>query len=61
MNKVPDRVIWRRELQEIFGVGTETTRRWIAAGKLPQPDVNLTKRIQGWRLSTLQSAGVNLV
>jgi predicted DNA-binding transcriptional regulator AlpA len=61
MNKEIDRVVWRRELQEMTGVKTETARRWIAAGKLPPPDVNLTRRVRGWRLSALRAAGTNLV
>jgi predicted DNA-binding transcriptional regulator AlpA len=61
MTSVIDRVIWRRELQEMTGISTETARRWIASNKLPPPDVYLTKRCQGWRLSTLQAAGINLV
>jgi hypothetical protein len=30
-------------------------------GKLPEPDVALSHRTKGWRMSTLQAAGINLV
>ena len=50
-----DRVIWRRELREVAGVGNECIRRWIKSGKLPPPDVNLTRQTRGWRASTLSS------
>lgn len=56
----PDRVIWRRDLPEIMGVSSETVRRWIAGGKLPAPDVFMSRRTVGWRASTLRGAGINL-
>jgi len=55
-----DRVVWRRELQQAIQVSSETIRRWMLDGKLPEPDVNLSNRTKGWRLSTLRSAGINL-
>lgn len=55
-----DRVVWRRELQLAIKVSSETIRRWMLDGKLPEPDVNLSNRTKGWRLSTLRSAGINL-
>jgi hypothetical protein len=30
-------------------------------GKLPLPDVALSHRTKGWRMSTLLAAGINLV
>jgi predicted DNA-binding transcriptional regulator AlpA len=56
-----DRIIWRSELRELTGVKTEAIRRWIAAKKLPPPDVALSKRTKGWRLSTLEAAGIRLL
>lgn len=56
-----DRVIWRPDFQRFMGVNTETVRRWLKAGKLPPPDVAMSRRTQGWRLSTLRAAGVNIV
>jgi hypothetical protein len=61
VNKEIDRVIWRPDLQREMRVGGETVRRWIIAGKLPKPDVDLSRRTKGWRLSTLRAAGINLV
>lgn len=55
-----DRVIWRRDLTEMMGVSGETVRRWMNAGKLPRPDVNLSRRTSGWKLSTLRLAGIDL-
>lgn len=59
--EVIDRVIWRRELQAATEVSSETVRRWMRDGKLPRPDVNLSYRTKGWRMSTLRAAGINLV
>lgn len=57
----PDIVIWRSELREMLGgVCSETIRLWIKSGKLPPPDVKLSLRTMGWRLSTLRAAGLNL-
>jgi len=59
--EIPDRVIWRRELQAAAHVSSETVRRWMRDGKLPAPDVNLSYRTKGWRISTLRAAGINLL
>jgi hypothetical protein len=56
-----DRVILRLDLRRQFGVRNETIRAWIKTGKLPPLDVNITRRIQGWRLSTLREHGINIV
>ena len=56
-----DRVIWRRELQAAAHESSETVRRWMKDGKLPLPDVNLSHRTKGWRVSTLRAAGINLL
>ena len=56
-----DRVIWRTELAALLGVGSESIRRWIRSGKIPAPDVDLSLRTRGWRLSTLRKAGIGLV
>lgn len=55
-----DRVIWRREIQAAACVTSETIRRWMRDGKLPEPDVNLSCRTKGWRASTLRAAGIHL-
>lgn len=55
-------MIWRRDLLAYFGgVSDKTVRRWIRQGKLPKPYVDFSLRTHGWKLSTLQRAGVNLV
>jgi predicted DNA-binding transcriptional regulator AlpA len=56
----PDPIIWRSELHIRLQRSSETVRRWIKANKLPKPDVELSLRTRGWRLSTLRAAGINL-
>lgn len=53
-------VIWRADLQRKMRVSSNTVRRWMIDGKLPPPDVDLSRRTRGWRLSTLREAGINL-
>ncbi len=55
-----DRLIMRADLPGELNVTTETVRRWLKADKLPAPDVDLSQRTRGWRLSTLRRAGINL-
>lgn len=60
MTEELDRVLWRSDLRQRLDVCEETMRRWIKANKLPPPDVHLSQRSMGWRLSTLRAAGINL-
>lgn len=60
-NKPEDRVLYRTELCETLGVTSETVRRWINEGKIPKPDINLSAKTQGWRVSSLQAAGIGLL
>lgn len=55
-----DRVIWRPQLQKMMGVTSETIRRWMRANRLPTPDVAMSRKTLGWRVSTLRAHGVNL-
>jgi hypothetical protein len=55
-----DRVIWRPDLQAQLDVHSETLRRWLRDGKLPPPDVDLSQRTKGWKVSTLRAAGINI-
>lgn len=55
-----DRTIYRPELQRMLGRSSETMRKWLKAGKLPEPDIALTPKTMGWRLSTLRKHGINL-
>ena len=59
-NTEQDRVIWRPDLQAACKVSSETIRRWIKAEKLPAPDVAMSRKTMGWKVSTLRSAGINL-
>lgn len=57
-----DRIIWRADLRAALNnVSDETVRRWLKAGKLPTPDVELSNRTKGWKFSTLEKAGINLI
>lgn len=56
-----DRVIWRRDLQTAMEVSSETIRRWIRDGRIPKPDVQISYKTMGWRISTLRAAGINLL
>ena len=55
-----DRVIFRPELQRRLDVCSETIRRYLKDQKLPPPDVAMSAKKLGWRLSTLRQAGINL-
>lgn len=57
-----DRVIWRPDLYAMLGgVTSSCVTKWLKNGTLPKPDVALSRKTMGWRLSTLRAAGVNLV
>lgn len=55
-----DPVIWRGDLPARLNVTSETVRRMIKDNKLPKPDVDLSLRTRGWKISTLRKAGINL-
>lgn len=56
-----DRVLWRSDLRAALGCSPDTLRRYIRDKKLPAPDVHLSQRTMGWKLSTLRAAGMNLI
>lgn len=55
-----DPIVWRRDLQNVLNVSTETVRRWLNESKLPKPDINPTRQCMGWRRSTLRASGFDL-
>ena len=61
MSESIDRVIYRADFQQMMGVKSDTLRKWMKSGKIPKPDVAITARTLGWRLSTLQAAGIGVV
>lgn len=56
-----DRIVWRSDLYTLLDVCSETVRQWIKAGKLPKPDVQISTKRMGWRLSSLRASGIGLV
>lgn len=56
----PETIIWRCDLPKLLNKSTETIRRWLAEGKLPEPDVNLSLQSRGWKLRTLHAAGIKI-
>lgn len=56
-----DRVIYRQDLYKEMQISSETVRRWMKSGKLPAPDVAISQKTTGWRLSTLNAAGIGIV
>lgn len=56
-----DRIVWRQELQQVLGVSLESISRYLRTpGKLPPPDLNLSAKKVGWKVSTLHAAGLKL-
>lgn len=56
-----DQILRLHDLMARLGVtSTETIRRYRRDKKLPKPDVALSKRNVGWKVSTLRAAGVNV-
>jgi predicted DNA-binding transcriptional regulator AlpA len=59
--QVEDRLLWRRELQPALNnVSRQAIFRWMRVDKLAKPDVHLSQRSVGWRLSSMRAAGINL-
>ena len=56
-----ERLVSRADLCKTLDVHSETIRKWLKSGKLPTPDVALSRKTLMWRLSTLRAAGINLV
>lgn len=55
-----DTIIWRQDLIAKFGIVSETLRRWRLRGRLPKPDIEVSQKTVGWKVSTLRSAGINV-
>lgn len=58
MSETIDPVIWRADLAKRMCRSSVTVSKWIVKGCLPKPDVHVTKASYGWKLSTLNKAGV---
>lgn len=55
-----DPILTRADIAERLKCTTDAVRKWVKAGKLPPPDVALSRKTTGWKRSTLAAAGVNL-
>ena len=55
-----DTMFTRQELMAKLGRSRETFRQWVKAGKIPPPDVDLSRKTKGWKKSTLAAAGIKL-
>lgn len=55
-----DRLILRKELAQQLSVHRRTISNWMKEGKLPPPDVKINTKTIGWKLSTLEAAGVRV-
>jgi predicted DNA-binding transcriptional regulator AlpA len=60
MTDPEDPIIWRSQLHKLLELSSDTVRRMLKDGKLPKPDVDLSRKTRGWKRSTLRAAGVNL-
>jgi hypothetical protein len=56
-----DRMVWRSDLYKSMGVCSETIRQWIKSKKLPEPDIKISPKRMGWKLSNLHKAGIWLL
>lgn len=56
--KVEDKMMMRADLCKALNISPETLRRWIKAGTLPAPDINLSLKTQAWRRSSLHAANI---
>ena len=57
----PERFFSRAELMRALGgICSETLRRQLHAKRIPEPDVNLSRRTQAWKLSSLRAAGLDI-
>lgn len=54
-----DRAVPRTEVRALLGgVTTETVSNWIKDGRLPKPDLQVSRRTVFWKASTLRKAGL---
>ena len=54
MNDIPERLLRRREVEEMTGLGTTSIYKFMNQGRFPQP-VRLTARSVRWRLSEINA------
>ena len=50
--------VFAEELKALLGVTQPTVAKWIAAGRIPPPDVRLNKRKRYWHRMTLRKVGL---
>lgn len=55
-----DPIIKRSDLHKMLGVHSDTVRRMIKDKKLPDYDVQLSRKTCGWKRSSLIAKGINV-
>ena len=53
-----DRNVTRDELLSLLGCTSRRLTAWVAAGRIPPPDVPINLRAKIWRASTLREKGI---
>jgi len=59
-DQVEEKLIFRADICKALNVSSETVRRWLNAGKIPPPDVYLSRKTIVWKSSTLRAAGLKV-
>lgn len=53
-------ILTRADLMSKLNCSRETVRQWLKVGKLPPPDVAISRKTMGWKRSTLNAAGIRI-
>lgn len=56
-----DKLLMREDLCKALSISPETLRRWMKAGAIPAPDINLSLKTQAWRKSSILAAGIGIL
>lgn len=60
VTSVEDPILTRADIMVRLKCSRETVRQWLKAGKLPPPDVAISRKTMGWKRSTLIDAGISI-
>lgn len=59
-SSLEDPILTRADIMARLRCSRETVRQWLKAGKLPPPDVAISRKTMGWKRSTLIDAGISI-